>query len=120
MLHTHLDHIEDEQTFQKVLHDNENVMLCCGREGPMCLPVYDVMEKLKDKYPNVAFHDMDFDGAASHLIRSLPQTRSFSGLPFTVYFKKGKVVGATSSIQTKQQVKDMLERAFPSASTAAA
>ncbi len=112
MLRTHLEHVEDEKTFQQLLQQQENVMLCCGREGPMCLPVYDVMEKLRDKYPSVAFRDMDFDGPAAHLIRSLPATRNFAGLPFTVYFKKGRVVGATSSIQTKQQVKEMLERSF--------
>ena len=112
MLHTHLLHVEDDATFQKLLQEQENVMLCCGREGPMCLPVYDVMEKLQDKYPSVAFRDMDFDGPAAHLIKALPQTRGFAGLPFTIYFKNGKVVGATSSIQTKQQVKEMLEKSF--------
>ena len=32
---------------QKVLAENENVMITCGRMGPMCLPVYDVMESLE-------------------------------------------------------------------------
>jgi thioredoxin 1 len=120
MLHTHLSHVDDDATFQKLLQEQENVMLCCGREGPMCLPVYDVMEKLQDKYPDVAFRDMNFDGPAAHLIKALPQTRSFSGLPFTIYFKKGKVVGATSSIQSKQQVKEMLEKSFSQSGVRAA
>jgi len=35
--------------------------------------------------------------------------RNFHGLPFTVYFRDGRVVAATSSIQTKQQVKEILD-----------
>jgi thioredoxin 1 len=112
MLPTNLNHVESKTEFQKTLEKNENVMLCCGRTGPMCLPVYDVMEKLEDKYSHVAFRDMNFDGPASHLIKSLPETRSFTGLPFTIYFKNGKVVEATSSIQTKKQVKNILDKQF--------
>lgn len=111
-LPTNLKHVESESEFQKVLEENENVMLCCGRTGPMCLPVYDVMEKLENKYPHVEFRDMNFDGPASHIIKNLPQTRSFTGLPFTVYFKNGEVVEATSSIQNKKQVKEILDRNF--------
>jgi len=87
-------------------------MICCGRMGPMCLPVYDVMESLEDKYEHVTFRDMPFDAAVSHNIRELPEARSFMGLPFTVYFKNGKVVEATSSIQTKAQVTKILEKHF--------
>jgi len=112
MLNTNLNHIEDDATFQKVLEENENVMVCCGREGPMCLPVYDVMENLEDKYTHVAFRDMSFDGPAAHNIKRLPQVQSFTGLPFTLYFKKGQVVAATTSIQNKHQVKEILDREF--------
>ena len=112
MLNTNLKHVESDETFRKVLDENENVMICCGREGPMCLPVYDVMENLEGKYPNVAFRDMAFDGPASNNIKYLPQTRGFTGLPFTLYFNKGKVVAATSSIQTKKQVREILDREF--------
>lgn len=112
MLNTNLKHIESDAEFQKVLSENDNVMICCGRQGPMCLPVYDIMENLEDKYTNVAFRDMSFDGPAAHNIKSLPQVRSFTGLPFTVYFRKGEVVAATTSIQTKKQVKDILDQKF--------
>jgi len=115
MLHTNLKHIESEEAFDQLLADNPNVMLCCGREGPMCLPVYDVMENLEGKYSHVAFRDMSFDGPAAHLIRRLPETRSFAGLPFTIYFKNGKVAAATSSIQSKKQVTEKLDQAFGSA-----
>jgi thioredoxin 1 len=120
MLNTNLKHIESDAEFQKVLNENENVMICCGREGPMCLPVYDIMENFESKYENVAFRDMRFDGPAAHNIKSLPEVRFFTGLPFTVYFQKGKVVAATTSIQTKSQVREILDREFGKGSSKAA
>ncbi len=109
MLQTALEHIESEQDFKDTLAANENVMICCGRMGPMCLPVYDVMEALTPSYPHVAFRDMAFDEPVGRIIRSLPETAGFTGLPFTVYFKAGKVVSATSSIQTMDQVTAILD-----------
>jgi thioredoxin 1 len=112
MLSTNLKHILSDTDFQKTLSENENVMICCGRMGPMCIPVYDVMEKLEPKYTNVQFRDLEFDGPFGHLIRSLPDVRNFNGLPFTVYFRKGKVVAATTSVQTRKQVTEILDRVF--------
>jgi thioredoxin 1 len=112
MLNTNLKHIESDEAFRALLSDNENVMVCCGRMGPMCIPVYDVMEKIESKYPHVQLRDMAFDGPVSHLIRALPEVRGFNSLPLTVYFKNGRVAGATGGIQNKQQVTAMLDRLF--------
>ncbi len=120
MLNTNLKHIQSEAELKDLLEKNENVMIVCGRMGPMCIPVYDVMEKLESKYPHVQFRDLEFDGPAGHLIRGLPETRGFQGLPFTVYFQNGKVVAATSSIQTKQQVTEILNRELTPASAKSA
>ena len=112
MLRTNLDHLETEDTLQAALKENENVMICCGRMGPMCLPVYAIMNELKPDYPHVSFYDQDFDGPAASYIRSLPECAGFMGLPFTVYFKDGQSVAATSSIQTRDQVIKILDREF--------
>lgn len=123
MLSTNLKHILSDADFQKTLSENDNVMVCCGRMGPMCMciPVYDVMEKLEPKYQHLQFRDLEFDGPVGHLIKSLPEVRGFNGLPFTVYFRKGKVVAATTSIQTRKQVTEILDRVFaPAAASAAA
>ena len=112
MLQTNLKHVASEDEFKELLSNNENVMICCGRMGPMCVPVYGVMEELESEYKNVAFRDMEFDAPHSHVIRSLPECSSFSGLPFTVYFKNGKVVQATSSIQNMEQVTGILDKNF--------
>jgi thioredoxin 1 len=34
------------------------------------------------------------------------------GIPFTIYYKNGKVTKATSSIQTRDQVTSILNREF--------
>ena len=87
-------------------------MICCGRMGPMCIPVYAIMEELKRTYLHVTFCDQDFDTPAAGFIRNLPQCASFRGLPFTVYFKNGEVVAATTSIQDKNQIMEILDREF--------
>ena len=112
MLRTKLDHVETTEELKTLLANNENVMICCGRMGPMCIPVYGVMEGLQDRYPHVAFRDMDYDGPASEAICGLPECASFMGLPMTVYFRKGQVVAATSSIQTAAQVTAILDDKF--------
>ncbi len=109
MLVTNLKHLTTREEFDKAIKENENVMICCGRMGPMCLPVYDVMENLEKKYEKVSFFDMAFDDPHSEVLRSHELSAGFMGLPFTFYFKNGKAVKASSSIQTKKQVKENLD-----------
>jgi len=60
MLMTNLKHVASEADYKEVINSNENVMICCGRMGPMCIPVYDAMEELEKEYTNVQFYDMEF------------------------------------------------------------
>ena len=112
MLRTNLEHVTSDKEFEDLIESNENVMVCCGRMGPMCTPVYSAMENLKPKYEKVAFRDMDFDSPVGNNIRSLPEVQGFMGLPFTVYFKNGKVAKATTSIQSPEQIKAILDEQF--------
>lgn len=112
MLHTNLKHIMSADEHKKFIENNENVMICCGRMGPMCIPVYDAMEELQDDYEHVKFADMEFDHPEAHVIRNAPETAGFMGLPFTMYYKNGKVVKATSSIQNPEQIKEILDKNF--------
>jgi thioredoxin 1 len=112
MLYTNLKHLESAADLRKAISENENVMVVCGRMGPMCIPVYGIAEELKVEYRHVRFYDMEFDNPESHIIKSLPEVRGFMGIPFTIYYKNGKVVKATSSIQTKGQVKSILDKEF--------
>lgn len=112
MLQTNLTHVLTAAGLQKLIDENENVMVCCGRMGPMCIPVYGIMEDLEPEYTHVKFADMEFDNPESWPIRNAPECRGFMGIPFTVYYKNGKLVKATSSIQTLQQVKTILDSNF--------
>ena len=112
MLHTNLEHILSKADFDKVISENENVMICCGRMGPMCIPVYATMTELKEKYKNVRFVDFEFDHPDAGVIRNAPEANGFMGLPFTFYYKNGKAVKATSSIQSKEQIISILEANF--------
>jgi len=112
MLYTNLNHLMTAADLKKTISENENVMVVCGRMGPMCIPVYGIAEELVDDYKHVSFYDMEFDNPESYVIRNLPEARGFMGIPFTIYYKEGKVVKATSSIQTKDQVKAILDKEF--------
>ena len=112
MLYTNLKHIENAAHHNKIINENENVMVCCGRMGPMCIPVYGVMEELEDEYQNVKFFDMEFDNPEAHVIRNLPEVRGFMGIPFVIYYKNGEVVKATSSIQNKTQITGIINSVF--------
>jgi thioredoxin 1 len=112
MLQTNLKHILSASEHQKLIEQNENVMICCGRMGPMCIPVYGIMEEIEPQYPHVKFADMEFDNPEAHVIRNAPECLGFMGIPFTVYYKNGKLVKATSSIQSMAQVKSILDTHF--------
>ena len=112
MLYTNLKHLETKEEVKQALESNENLMISCGRMGPMCVPVYGIMEELEGTYAHVAFYDQDFDIPAAGFIHNLPECASFMGLPFNVYFKNGKVVAATTSIQNKDQIVKILDDVF--------
>ena len=109
---TNLEHVITATQHQEIIENNENVMICCGRMGPMCVPVYDAMEELTEESKNIKFVDMLFDIPDAHVIRNAPECAGFMGLPFTMYYKNGKVVKATSSIQSKEQVQAILNEVF--------
>ena len=112
VLPTNLKHVATAAEHAEVLKDHKNVMICCGRMGPMCLPVYDIMEELQEDYAHVEFRDMMFDSPEAAVIRNHPACQNFMGLPFTVYYKNGKLVAATSSIQNRTQVTAILDKEF--------
>ena len=112
MLYTNLKHLESAADHKKAISENENVMVICGRMGPMCITVYGIAEELEDEYKHVKFFDMEFDNPESSVIRSLPEVKGFMGIPFTIYYKNGNVVKATSSIQNRDQVTAILNKEF--------
>ena len=112
MLYTNLKHIETATEHSKVISENENVMIICGRMGSMCIPVYGIAEEIENDYQNIKFFDMEFDNPESHVIRNLSEVQGFRGIPFTIYYKNEKVIKATSGIQNKQQIISILNEYF--------
>ncbi len=112
MFKTNLEHVETGEQLKKLIENNEKAVVCCGRMGPMCIPVYDIFEVLQEKYPDIQFRDMDFDIPVANMIKGLPACQKFWGLPFTIYYRNGKVVKATSSIQSAKQIKSVIKDAF--------
>ncbi len=111
-LQTAIHEIETAAELQKIINENENVMVCCGRMGPMCIPVYDIMEELEEELPAVKFYSMAFDSQEAAPIRNAPLCSGFMGLPFTVYYKNGQMVKATTSIQNRKQITTILDEHF--------
>ncbi len=112
ILQTNLKHVVSGDGLNELLAEKENVMVCCGRMGPMCIPVYQTMKKLESEYENVEFYDFLFDNPEAHIIKNLRECRGFMGLPFTVYYKNGEVVAATSGIQNESQIRGVLNEKF--------
>jgi len=112
MLYTNLKHIESALEHQQIVTENENVVVVCGRMGLMCIPVYRIAEELESTYDQVRFYDMEFDNPESQVIRNLAEVNRSMNIPFTVYYKNGKVVKATSGIQSKEQIISVLDEEF--------
>ncbi|MEA3444214.1 MAG: thioredoxin family protein [Bacteroidota bacterium] len=112
LLQTAIHEIETATELEKIVNENENVMVSCGRMGPMCLPVYDDMEELEEERPNIKFYSMGFDTPEAAPIRNASMCQGFMGLPFNVYYKNGKMVTATTSIQDREQIVSILDEYF--------
>ncbi len=110
MLQTAIHEIETASELESIISKNENVMVCCGRMGPMCIPVYDDMEELEEEHENIKFYSMGFDTPEAAPIRNAQMCRGFMGLPFTVYYKNGQMIEATSSIQNREQISSILDK----------
>jgi len=112
MLKTKLTTLQDKEELKDLIEKNAKAVVCCGRMGPMCLPVFDILDGFQTKYPDTQFRNMDFDSPDATVIKGLPECRNFMGLPFTIYYRNGKVVKATTSIQTAKQITDIMSEVF--------
>ena len=112
MLMTEIQEIGTTSELEKIISENENVMVCCGRMGPMCIPVYEVMEEMEEERPGIIYRSMAFDSPEAVIIRNAPMCKGFMGLPFTVYYKNGEMVKATTSIQSREQIVSILDEKF--------
>ena len=102
MLYSNLNHIESAEQHSRIISENKNVMIICGRMGSMSVPVYRIASELENEFSNVKMFDMEFDNPESQVIRNLPEVNSLTEIPFTIYYKNGQLVKATAGIQSKR------------------
>lgn len=104
MLYTNLKHLENLQEHGQAIHENDQVIITCGRMEYRCITVFRMMEELEKIYSHVRFYDMEFDNPASMVISSLPEIIGSSAIPFVVFYLDGKVVHTTSGNATKEEM----------------
>lgn len=111
MLRTKVTEIKSMEEFESAVNDNKNVIICAGRLGPMCIPVYKAMEQMEqeEQFKDIKFLTVDFDTPFATPIRNHEKCRRFMGLPFTGYYKNGEMVHATSSIQSREQLENNID-----------
>lgn len=112
MLYTNLIHLETAADLGRMINENENVMVVCGRMGPQCIPVYRIAESLENIYSEVKFCDMEFDNPESLIVRNMPEVENFNSIPYILYYQYGNVVKATSGIQTKEHITAKINELF--------
>jgi thioredoxin 1 len=108
MLYTSLKHIECASELNRIILENDRVVVICGRMDPASVSVYRMADELEKKYPQVQFFDMEYDDPESENLRKLPEVIEFAETPFTVYFREGKLVKAASGILSIIQVSNSL------------
>ncbi|MCD6321701.1 MAG: thioredoxin family protein [Clostridiales bacterium] len=111
MLNTNVKEIKSPAEYEEYVNNNDSLVICAGRLGPMCIPVYIAMEQMEkeEQFKDVKLLTVDFDTASALAIRRNEKCRNFMGLPFTAYYKNGKMVHATSSIQSRMQLENNIK-----------
>lgn len=112
MLYTNLKHIEKAADYERVINDNENVVIICGRMGTSCVSVYNIAEELENSYRHVKFFDIEFDNPESAIIRNVVYDFDLKKVPLTGYFKTGNLVEVSFGTQTKEQIIRILNREY--------
>lgn len=112
MLYTNLKYIDKADEYNKFISETENAVIICGSMSHTCIPMYAFAEELNEVYEKVTFFDMEFENPESQIIRNLPELKGFTDIPLTIFLKNGKIVKATSGIQTKTQIITIIEEYF--------
>jgi thioredoxin 1 len=112
MLYTNLIHLETAADLSGIIRENARVLVVCGRMDPQSVPAYRIAEELEKAYGTVKFCDMEFDNPESLVVQKVVQAIGLMEIPYTAYYRNGEFVDATSGIQTKDQVIEMMHATF--------
>ena len=108
MLYTHLNHIETTADYQRVIGENDQVVIVCGRMGEFSIPVYRVLEDLQTAYPQMKFFDMEYDNPETKFVCNLFADIPEAKIPFLLFIENGEVVYRTWGTKTKEEIEEIL------------
>ncbi len=112
MLYTNLKHIETAADYHRVISENLQVVIVCGRMGEFSIPVYRILETLQGEYPQVKFFDMEFDNPESKLVRDLFVDIPESKIPFLLFYENGELTYRTWGTKTKEDLIPVISEIF--------
>jgi len=108
MLYTNLNHIETASDYHRVITEDWQVVIVCGRMGEFSIPVYRVLEALQTEYPSVKFFDMEFDNPESKLVRDLFADMPEAKVPFLLFYENGELTYRTWGTKSKEDLVTIL------------
>lgn len=112
MLYTNLKHIETAADYSRVVGENAQVVIICGRMGEYSIPVYGAAEALQAEYPQVIFFDMEFDNPESKLVCDLFTDMPEAKIPFLLFYENGELVYRTWGTKTKNEIEEIINRSL--------
>ena len=112
MLYTNLNHIELSGQLQKVIENNENVVLCYGKMNYDCVPVFNALELLENEFSFIKMYDVEYDNPEFNDFKQSLQNLNLSQLPYVLLFKKGKVHNAFSGTKNENQLREIFNAVY--------
>lgn len=112
MLYTNLKHIEKVIDQNRVLEQNENVVIICGRMEKDSITVYRIAEELEKQFPQVKFFDMEFDNPESTALKNTIEYYNITHIPIIGFFKSGNLVNVLFGTHTYQEIADELKKEY--------
>jgi thioredoxin 1 len=112
MLYTNLKHIETTADHAKIIGENENVMIVCGRMESSSILIYRIVEELEKQYPHVRFFDIEFDNPESNVFKVALDYYKITDVPIVCCFKNGEMVNVLFGCKTEEEVKAILDKEF--------
>lgn len=107
MLYTNLTHLENAESLEQAILENNDVTVICGRMDPECIHVFRVAERLAIKYKHIRFFDLECDNPEFDFLKELMATNSTTNCPVTIYYKNGKQTAMLYGNQLEAQLLDL-------------
>lgn len=112
MLYTNLNHIETASQHAQIISKNQNVIIICGRMDYKSIMVYRMAEELQSKNNDLAFFDMEADNPETAVILQSEEITSEKYYPFILLYQNGKLLNASSEIQSSSSFNQILNTQF--------